>query len=240
MSENMFDDVPREGETVEEFLEKLSPDGDNEVEAPAESSAEKTEAEVLDLQESELKKNARWEEMREELQAEREAREELANKLKEFETRETEQPEFLTDMVGENETVAKNFAKYRQEEREIIKQELIRDQQEAQAKEQEQREHWQKWTQDQFDKVGAKDENTKNELSKIMIDFSPSDDQGNLDYSKGMKILTSLKEANKADDKEKIEVKKAIADATVSRETSTTEKKDYVTSADLRKYGWRG
>lgn len=237
-NENIFADVPREGKTLEEVLNSV--EKEPEVEKPAESQAEK-EIEKLELPDEEQlaiqKRNSAFEEMRK-------TNEELASRLesleKEKEQATFEQPEFLKKMIGENEEVTKDWQKEKEAIKAEVKQELIREQAEVQKKAAETKAYWNNWTLEQLDKVGAKDENTRNELKKVMADYTPTDEQGNLDYSKGMKLLTDLKKAQTQQEEQKVQVKKNIADATVSKETSNKESKDYVTSHDLRKKGWRG
>lgn len=237
-NESIFADVPREGETLEEVFNSV--EKEPEVEKPAESQAEK-EIEKLELPDEEQlaiqKRNTAFEEMRK-------TNEELASRLesleKEKEQATFEQPEFLKKMIGENEEVTKDWQKEKEAIKEEVKQELIREQAEIQRKEAETKAYWNTWTLEQLDKVGAKDENTRNELKKVMADYTPTDEQGNLDYSKGMKLLTDLKKAQIQQEEQKVQAKKNIADATVSKETSNNESKDYVTSHDLRKKGWRG
>lgn len=243
MEENIFADVPREGETLEEVLNPV--EKELEVEKPAESQAEKEEVKEVDKlelpDEAILKKNSAWEEMRESREQAEAKAQQLEQRLQalEKEKGEVEQPAFLTEIVGKNEEVAREWQKERETLKEEVKQELVQAQIDAQKKEAEAKEHWNKWTEEQLTKVGAKDENTRNELRKVMNDYTPTDERGWLDYSKGMKLLNDLKKVQIKEEEMKIQVKKNIADATVSRETSTKETKNYLTRNDLRG-GWRG
>ncbi len=248
MEDNIFAEVAREGETLDEILTP-SVDKELEVEKPAESQTEK-DIEKLDLpDESVLKKNSAWERMREEKEESDRKLQELESKLSALESKKEEkpieQPEFLTDMVGKNEEIARKWQQERASIKEEAKQELVQAQIEAQKKEAETREYWNKWTQERFSEVEQEfkvdfksNASLKNELAKIMNDYTPTDDKGNLDYRKGMKLLTDLKKAEAQQEDKKVQVKKNIADATVSKETSTKERKNFVTRNDLRG-GWR-
>lgn len=240
--ENIFASAPHEGETLEEVL---TPNVDKELEeeTPAESQSENVE-------EPDLTKNDTWKKMREEIESERQSKQALEARLAALEkgtsNESFEQPEYLTDMIGENPEVARKFKSYEDNLKEQIKQELIQDQLNAQKKEQEEKEHWMNWTKERLAEVESefkvdftKDQNTKNELSKIMIDYSPTDEQGNLDYKKGMKILTELKKVQLQEESQKTQIKKVVADATVSKETSTDDKKTFMTANDFRGRGWR-
>ncbi len=245
MSDNLLAEIPLEGETIEQVLDSV--DKELKEEAPSESLPEK----LALPDESVLKKNSAWEEMRQAKElAETEARS-LREKLnvieKEWDVEEVpEKSEFVKSLVGDNEDVDKVWAKEKESLKEEMKRELVQEQLDAQRKEQEQKEHWIKWTSDRLSEVEKEfkvdfkaDESKKNELSKIMLDYSPTDEAGNLDYRKGMKILTELTKVKDSEETQKIQVKKNIADATVSKETSVQQNKGYVTSNDIRGKDWR-
>lgn len=236
-------DIPLEGgaEKIEDALDSV--DKVLKEEAPAESLPEKLEL----PDESVLKKNSAWEEMRI-------AREEAEAKALELETRlsalekedSPEKSEFVKSLVGENEDVEAVWAKEKQSLKEEMKRELVQEQLDAQKKEQEQKQYWAKWTDDRVSEVEKEfkvdfttDESKKNELFAVMRDYSPTDEQGNLDFRKGMKILTELDKVRETEKHSSTQVKKNIADATVSKETSTQENKGFVTSNDIRGKDWR-
>ena len=253
MKDDIFADFPREGETVEEVLNSVDKEIQAEVETKEESKVEiekpaESQTEKLELpDESVLKKNSAWEEMRI-------AREEAEAKAQELEARlsalekddSPEKSEFVKSLVGENEDVEKVWAKEKESLKEEVKREMVQEQLDAQRKEQEQKEHWAKWTNERLSEVEKEfnldfktDESIKNELSKVMRDYSPTDEQGNLDYRKGFKILTELSKVKVQEESQKTQVKKNIADATVSKETSAQSNKGFVTSNDLRGKDWR-
>ena len=245
-------DIPLEGgaskiedalDSVDKELQESKEETKVEIKEPAESLPEK-----LDLpDESILKKNSAWEEMRVSREtAEAKARE-LEARLSALEKEDSsEKSEFVKSLVGDNEDVEQVWAKEKQSLKEEVKQELVREQLEAQRKEQEQKEHWIKWTNDRLSEVEKEfkvdfktDESKKNELSKIMLDYSPTDEQGNLDYRKGMKILTELSKVKETEKHSSTQAKKNIADATVSKETEVKLNRDFVTSNDIRGKDWR-
>lgn len=239
--DTIFGDVPREGESLEQVLDSVDKELQGEI--PAESPSEKLEL----PDEAILKKNSAWEEMRT-------AREEAEAKARDLEARlsalekndPVEKSDFVSSLVGDNDEVETKWALERQRIKEETKRELIQDQLDAQKKEQEQKEYWSKWTADRLAEVEKEfnvdfkaDESKKNELSKVMLDYSPTDEQGNLDYKKGMKILTDLNKVKEIEESKKTQVKKDISDATVSKETGTQSNKGFVTSNDLRGKDWR-
>ena len=252
MSEGFLADIPLEGgaEKVEDALDsvekELQESKEKSEDKPAESLAEKLELpdeEKLAVQ----KRNSAFEEMRT-------AREEAERKASELEARlsalekegSPEKSEFVSSLVGDNEDVEKVWAKEKQSLKEEVKQELVREQLDAQKKVQEEKEKWTKWTNDRLSEVEKEfkvdfksDESKKNELSKIMLDYSPTDEQGNLDYRKGMKILNELSRVKETEKHSSTQAKKNIADATVSKETTVQQNKDFVTSNDIRGKDWR-
>lgn len=238
MKDSIIANIPLEGESVEDALNSV--DKELQEEKPAESLPEK-----LDLpDESILKKNEAWEEMRKKNEA-LETRLKALEKEKE-ETIEVEKSDFVKSLVGENDDVERKWAEEKITLKEEMKRELVQEQLEAQKKEQEQKEHWTKWTNDRLSEVEKEfkvdfkaDESTKNELSKIMLDYSPTDEAGNLDYRKGWKILSELNKVKETEKNSVTQVKKNIADATVSKETSSQQNKEYLTSQDLRGKDWR-
>lgn len=238
MEESIFAKAPHEGETPEELFNPTV-DKELEVEKPAESQSEK--------EEPDLKQNEAWKEIREaKEQAEAKALE-LEQRLQALESgnKEVERSEFVTSLVGDNEEIDRKWQKERETIKEEVKKELVQEQIKAQQIEKDEQNYWNKWTQDQFDsvekefKVDFKSAPTlKNELAKVMTDYTPTDSNGNLDYSKGMKLLNDLKKSQVEEESQKTQVKKNIADATISKETSTKETKNFLTRNDLRG-GWR-
>lgn len=243
MEEDSLANILREGEDNQNILDSV--EKELEVAKPAESLPDK-EIEKLELPDEEKlasqKRNSAFEEMRVK-------NETLEARLASLEKEESpEKSEFVSSLVGDNEDVEAKWAKERESLKEEIKRETIQDQLDAQEKKRVQDEHWKNWTQERFDEVEKEfkvdfkaDENLKNELSVIMRDVSPTDEQGNLDYRKGMKLLNDLNKVKVTEKHASTQVKKDIADATVSKETSVQKNKDFLTSHDIRKAGgWRG
>jgi len=245
MEENLLAEIPREGEDTEKVLDSV--DKELEVEKPAESLPEKLELpdeENLAIQ----KRNSAFEEMRTARESAETRTQELEARLSKLEKGDdsVEKSEFVKSLVGENDDVEEKWAKEKISLKEEVKREMVQDQLDAQKKEQEQKEHWIKWTNERLSEVEKEfkvdfktDESKKNELSKIMLDYSPTDEQGNLDYRKGWKILSELNKVKETEKHSSTQVKKNIADATVSKETTVQQNKDFVTSNDIRGKDWR-
>lgn len=235
--ENLFDEVPTEGQDIEAVLDKV--DKETEVEKPAESSADKEG-------EPDLKKNDAWKEIRERAEKAEADKALLEEKLKNLDKGEAKS-EFVSALVGDNKDVEEKWLAEKASLKEEVKRELVQAELDAQKKDQEQKEYWLNWTNDRLSEVEKEfkvdfktDESKKNELSNIMLDYSPTDEQGNLDYRKGMKILNDLTKVREVEEKSKTQVKKNIADSTISKQPSSEKNKDYLTTNDFRGgRGWR-
>ena len=95
-------------------------------------------------------------------------------------------------------------------------------------------EYWNNWVGDQVQSL--KDEGLKfdkNELMKVMYDYKPTDDEGNLDFRKGYEIMEVLKKK----DPEKTEARKKIADEGKDSKGEPANKK-WKTPDDLVGVGW--
>lgn len=234
--EKLFDEVPTEGQDIEEVLAEV--DKETQDEKPAESSAEKEEVD--------LKKNDAWKELRESKEKAEAKALELEEKLKNID-KEDPKSKFITSLVGDNKEVEAEWLVERENLKEQVKNELLQAEVDAQKKEQEQKEYWLNWTNDRLSEVEKEfkvdfksDESKKNELSKIMLEYSPTDEQGNLDYRKGMRILNDLSKVKEVEEKTKTQVKKNIADSTISKHQSSDKNKDVLTTNDFRGgRGWR-
>ena len=237
--DNLLADIPLEGDTVEEVLDQV--DKELQDEDPAESLPEKEEVEKLDLpDESVLKKNKAWEEMRLKNEA-------LEQRLKDLEKSDSkEKSEFISTLVGDNEEVEEKWNKEKMSLKEELKREMVQEKLDAERQAQENKQKWIDWTNERLSEVEKEfkvdfkaDESKKNALSKIMLEYTPTDNQGNLDYRKGMILLNQLEKAKEAEKSTSTQAKKNLADATVSKETSVEKNKDYYTSADLKGKDWR-
>ena len=240
MDENILAEVLREGEeeATPNSVEK-EPQAEPEKDTPAESPTESDE---------DIRRNEAWKELREERDREREARETLEARLEALEREriEIEPSDFVTSLVGDNEEVNKQWQKERERLKIEMRQELEEEQRSQAKRARDEQERWAKWTEDRLAEVEKefgvdfkKDESKKNELSKIMLDYSPTDTEGNLDYRKGMKILTELSKVRDGEKTQQTQAKKDIADATISKETATETTKGFLTANDLRGKDWR-
>ena len=76
-----------------------------------------------------------------------------------------------------------------------------------------------------------------NELAKVLVDYKPVDDQGNLDFHKGYDILSKIKVAEGVEKSQKTEEKKKVASQSMEEGSEVTPK-NYKTPKDLRNKDW--
>jgi len=202
-------------------------------------------------------KDPRWKKQREDLQAEKEAREQAEERARLFEEEvknlrsgnRANQPEFLTDLIGENEVVAQNFQKYEQNLRQSILEDLRKQQdverQQAKAIE-EKSMNWVNQNLDELsEETGITMRTSTGELTptakgllELINEFPIDDGRGNLDIKKGYEMYQKLREQEQFLQSQKAQARKDIADSTISKDNSGKSQRDYVTQNDLRGKGW--
>lgn len=237
-------------ENLDEILADVKKEGSDPFEqmgeTPSDSLPEK-EAEDTPVVEDEnvpFHKHPRWIERENELNALKENNEATARELEELkqfrdsvDVVDSNIPDWFTELYGDN---AEAYRKYQQHEdartEEIEKRILERQTQEQQRAEQESAK-WTKWVEDEIRKL--EDDGKKfdrNKLNKIMLDYSPTDANNNLDYQKGYAIYEALEGKP---DNSKSEARKELADtATATSTKGEPTKKDYMTPSDLRHKSW--
>jgi len=142
-------------------------------------------------------------------------------------------PDWFMELYGDNQVAYNKWSEHNKTEREGIKQEILKEQADAQRFEVEQQQKWDKWVKDEIKALEDDGlEFDKNKLNKVMLKYSPTDANNNLDFRKGYEIY-KLKEGEP--DTAKSDAHKKLADTTT---TTTTKgepaKKDYMTSSELR------
>lgn len=245
--------------TIKEELADIPSDGlelkdiqkEEEKETPAESPAEKKpEEEKEEKQEQKPEENSeedkipfhkhpRFKELVEEKNQYKQEldklREEVQSQISEIkESRSgTKIPAWFTELYGENETAWNKYQEHDKENREEIKRELRDEIQREQKEKEESANKWNNWIEDQINSL--KEEGKKfdrNELMKVMMEYKPSDENGNLDFQKGYQIMEVLKKK----DPEKINARKEIVDEGNSK--AEPQAKKWFTPDDMRGKGW--
>lgn len=257
MPEDIFADIPREGE---------NPFKEEEKETPTESQPENKPEEEKPSQEGEqpkeepkgepagstpeenipFHKHPRWIELQKDREQLRERvdelsrfREEVSPKLQELEEKKQPIPSWFQDTFGNNPDAWDKYQSYEKDLRGQIKDDIYREQEEYNRQQQESSQKWADWSTNQLQIL--KDEGLKfeqNELLKVLVEYKPVDDAGNLDFHKGYDILGKIKAAESVGTQSKTEAKKQIASQTMEGANTETASKDYRTPKDIRYKDW--
>jgi hypothetical protein len=241
--------------TIEEALADVEKEGDTdpfkdiaEKETPVESSTPKEPEKEEPIQggnteEDKTPFNVRWKSHAENLKAELEAKhqEEIASLRQEFEQKlpktESDIPDWFKELYGENQVA---WEKYHEQEKareaEIEKRILDRQAEERQKADAEAK-YWSEWVNKGISGLeGQGLKFDRNELIKTMLEYRPTDQQGNFDFQAGYRIMEALK--LKEADLGHSQARKQLADVTTKSSKSEKDSKDYLTSNDLRNKSW--
>lgn len=260
----MFADIPNEGDALgEEKVESPSESQaeKDEKESPShegdkkkESDKEKEEDEKEKDEDSEkdkshdededklpFHKHPRFKEVIEERNELKKQVEELNQKVDEKfasikNSGKKEIPSWFSRLYGDDEIAYEEYNKADQIRKEEIKKEIREEFEKAQKKEEEDTKKWVDWVKQSVQEL--KDEGKKfdkNALLKIMTDYKPTDDNGNLDFHRGYEILQAIGKK----DSDKITEKKKIADNAGSGGNSAEPKaSDIRPWNEVRREGW--
>lgn len=152
-------------------------------------------------------------------------------------------PEWFSKAYGDDPEVWAAQQEFMRGQSEAIRAEIKREAEMESQRQEEEKNHWNKWADESLSTV-EKTYNVKlkdgepltNEFLKFVVDYKPSDDQGNLDLVKGWKLFSDLRREDPA----KMTAKKALAATTTAPDKANTSKqRDYFTSGDLRHKGWK-
>lgn len=229
-------DFGKEGTSLEDTLKDIVSES-----LPEEHQEEETPAEGDVPAEDNLPfhKHPRWIERENELQEIREREEAMVAELAELKaqksTGDEEIPPWFSELYGDNQVAWNKYSEHEQARTEEIEARIIARQQEAQTKEVQEAEHWNKWVESQIDELADTGKKfDRNKLIKVMLDYSPTDAQNNLDFDKGYAIYEALEGKP---DTARSEARKQLADTTTVTK-GETPKKDYLTPAELRNRSW--
>jgi hypothetical protein len=250
--EEIFADVKKEGsDPFEQF--------DKEKETPAESQPEKEQEKEESVADDVLKDDPkekinteenspfhiRWQKREEKLKAEFEEKLEVYKKeLEQTIEDKTKQedsniPEWFTELYGDNQVA---WSKYEQREKareEEIEKRVLTAYETKQQEQVDQSKKWEKWVDDQVELLENEGKKfDRNELIKTVLDYRPTDEQGNFDLRKGYDIMEALKGKQDAVKTQASLERKKIADTTSKAGGGDSPKKDYMTPSDLRNKSW--
>jgi len=154
--------------------------------------------------------------------------------IKESQSKDANIPGWFSELYGENETAWKKYQEHDKQIRDEIKEEIREGLEKEQKEKEESVNKWSEWIDDQVKDL--KDEGLKfdrNELMKVMFDYKPADEKGNLDFHKGYEILGLLKKKSP----ERIDERKKLIDDS-GKGKIEPETKKWKTPEDLVGVGW--
>lgn len=235
----------------EEKETPLEPSTKKEPEAETLSSAgepEKGKEETLNAKdEKDEPFHKRWKEQRDKLERDFQAKldaqksefEEQLRGLKPADSIE-KVPDWVKKIYGDSEEgkdFYREFQKEREEERVKIKAEILEEQKKQSEQAKQEQERWTGWVREQLDSLEAEGHRfDRNELQKIALDYMPTDEEGNISFSKALTIYEKLKAVDTQP--EKSEARKKLAAATTSKSETEPKPKTYQTQATLRNKSW--
>jgi hypothetical protein len=235
--ENELADVKNEGESLDDVLGNLASESQTEENSEKEKPAEG----VVPVEDNiPFHKHPRWIERENELNELRERDEQTARELAELKasrSENTEVPPWFSELYGDNKVAWQKYSAQEEAKFAELESRVVARFEEKQTKAQKEAEHWEKWVDSEMvrlESTGNKFD--RNELTKVMLEYSPTDNNNNLDFNKGYKIYEALKGKP---DSARSEARKQIADTTsVATTRGEPAKKDYMTAADLRNRSW--
>lgn len=253
MTDDILADIPKEGADPFKDMEKETP-SDSPTEKEPKDGKEKDEPEEGketpapdEEKDIPFHKHPRWIE-RENRLKELESKYELtAKELAELKTKPTDKPgvngeipSWFKDSYGEDTEAWTKYQNWEKQWEERFEQKLLAKQEERVKAQAEDEKRWQKWVDDEIGKLVADPETKfdikeRNELIKIMLEWRPTDEQGNFDFKKGYGIYRMQKGK---DDTQHSDARKKLGDAATTTSKGEPKKKDYLTAKELRGKSW--
>lgn len=139
---------------------------------------------------------------------------------------------WFKELYGENEDAWKIYSAQTKRDREETKKEILKELEAKTNEEVENNVKWNNWRDSELSKLEESGKKfDRNKLLKLMVDYKPTDNNGNLDFEKGYSLYEKLYKEEK--DVKKNEIKKKVADMT-SGGKQEKDKPLYLTANDLR------
>lgn len=245
-------DTPEDSQSENKEEAEESPDSDGEEPDEGEDGSKEDDSSDEDKEDDDssvpFHKHPRFKELIDEkntLKDSLEAAMSEINKLKEPKENPEEIPkipDWFSRIFGDSEEAWQNYYEQTKREKEEIVKTVFSALEKRQEKVKEEETKWNQWVDSEVKRLEESGEEfDRKELLKIMVDYTPSDNSGNLDFDKGLKLYKQLgnkKQAEKKelDDKKKEtnSVRKKIADTTVSKSKKDTSKDGIVSFGDVR------
>lgn len=234
-------ETPTESQPVKELKEEEPVLGDTPKEDP-----EKPEENIDPSKEEDTPFHIRWQKREEKLKADfdekleaykRELKQTIEETTKSNE--DSDIPEWFTELYGDNKVAWEKYEQREAAREKEIEQRVLKAYETKQEEQVEQSKKWEKWVDDQVEILESEGKKfDRNELIKTVIDFRPTDEQGNFDLRKGYDIMMAVKGKQDETKTQASIARKTIADAATKKTSGDAPKKDYLTPADLRNKSW--
>lgn len=222
-----------------------SPENNNVKEEPVQGEIENKPSENTEPENEPFHK--RWQAREEKLKRELEEKrlQDIEALRQEFEQRFTsrpaseedvEIPKWFVTLYGEDPVAYKAMQEADAIRKEEIKRELIENLKQEQLQAQQEEQKWNKWVDEgiaSLEEQGLKF--NRNELINTMLQYGPTDEEGNYDFKKGYDILVALKGPQNTST---TLAKKKVASLSSTSKGAEPNRKPYMTSADLRHKSW--
>lgn len=245
-----LDAIPKEGDDIS-MLNKVTEDETSSESSTENKDDKETQAAPETKQESDenipFHKHPRFKQLVEERKELREKVSTYEQRLNDLENRFTHQshsapeiPSWFVHLYGDNAEAWQLYSEYTITEKERIKNEAVQELRQSETQAAKRQEEMDNWVSENIQSL--KDDGHKfdeNKLLKILVDYSPTDKQGNIDFGKGLEILQKLEKVENIESIEKSKAKKEIAAHTTSSVEGNTKSKKVMTAKDLRKMSWQ-
>lgn len=225
---------------------------DSEKETKEKSEEKKEESSTDDETNVPFHKHPRWIQREERLNSLeetnktlRETNEQLLDKFSERTEQKQDEtiPQFFQNMFGDDPAAWSEFRKYTTvDQKSIVEQaktEIRKEMEEVQTKQTEQTKKYDDWVEGQIQDLKDSGEKfDEKALKETALEYLPTDAQGNISFTKALKILRNDEAQTRSTNDEKKEEKKKIASKTSSKSSGDSEKEELNTTQSLRTKSW--
>ncbi|MAG45122.1 hypothetical protein CL633_04530 [bacterium] len=263
MKNDIFADIPEEGKTdLDNVFSSL--DKEKETSTPSRGGKKQKETEKkpsrADSKKTAKKKLApfhqhpRWIEMQSKLKNKDSSIDNLTTQLKDLKSQfskieqgsqPTSIPQWFSDRFGEDESAWREFSSYRNKQKQEIKQEILKDQQDKNKENEKEISKNEEFVNEQISLLADQGheflltKNGRNEFLKFATKFPVTNADLKLDFPKIAKLYQSQKQLKDSKSNKEKDKKKKIAAKAGSSQKAESNKPKSLTSAKLRGKSWR-
>lgn len=235
-----------EEESPSQKGEEASEEEENS-EDDSEDSKESEETNTSDEKNIPFHKHPRWQKMHSENQELKTMVDDLKGEISSLKVEPKEQkdapmPNWFVNLFGEDDQAWSAWQEQTRQQKEEISKEILQAMESKQQSQTQEQQKWEKWVDDQVLAVQEEndttfDSKTRDKLLKIALDVKPTDDKGNIDFSKAYEIMQEREEIERLRQGKQKEQKKKVAGKTVST-SKDVSKQTFKTPNDFRNKDW--